>query len=84
MGLPSGTIWSAYNMGAAAVNEAGDRYFWGNTTTDATPDQYASHYSGDDADEWSKYNDTDNLMTLELIDDAAYANWGGNWRIPTI
>lgn len=84
MGLPSGTMWSAYNMGAAAVNEAGDRYFWGNTTTDATPDQYASHYSGDDADEWSKYNDTDNLMILELIDDAAYANWSGNWRIPTI
>ncbi|MBE6331613.1 MAG: DUF5119 domain-containing protein [Bacteroidales bacterium] len=30
-----------------------------------------------------KYNDTDNLTTLEASDDAARAIWGGNWRIPT-
>ena len=26
---------------------------------------------------------TDGLMTLESADDAATANWGGNWRMPT-
>ena len=25
----------------------------------------------------------DNILTLELTDDAARANWGGNWRMPT-
>ena len=26
---------------------------------------------------------TDNLTTLQLSDDAARANWGGDWRMPT-
>ena len=26
---------------------------------------------------------TDTLTTLELSDDAAYVNWGGDWRMPT-
>lgn len=30
-----------------------------------------------------KYNDTDGLKVLELIDDAARADWGGSWRMPT-
>ena len=30
-----------------------------------------------------KYNDADGLKVLELIDDAARADWGGTWRIPT-
>ena len=31
----------------------------------------------------TKYNSTDGLTTLEAVDDAAVANWGGSWRIPT-
>ncbi len=27
---------------------------------------------------------TDNLRSLEIDDDAAYAQWGANWRMPTI
>ena len=30
-----------------------------------------------------EYGVADNITTLELSDDAANANWGGNWRIPT-
>jgi uncharacterized protein (TIGR02145 family) len=31
----------------------------------------------------TKYNATDGLTTLEASDDAAVANWGGSWRMPT-
>ncbi|MCQ2058482.1 MAG: Ig-like domain-containing protein [Bacteroidaceae bacterium] len=32
----------------------------------------------------SGYGTVDNKTTLELSDDAARANWGGSWRMPTI
>jgi hypothetical protein len=31
----------------------------------------------------SKYNSSDNKTVLDLEDDAAAANWGGAWRMPT-
>ena len=31
----------------------------------------------------SSYGTVDNKTTLELTDDAARVNWGGNWRMPT-
>ncbi|MCQ2117502.1 MAG: hypothetical protein MJY76_05140, partial [Bacteroidales bacterium] len=31
----------------------------------------------------SKYGSVDNRSRLELADDAARANWGGSWRMPT-
>lgn len=33
---------------------------------------------------FTKYNTTDGLTSLELDDDAAYVNWGENWRMPTL
>lgn len=32
---------------------------------------------------YNKYNSSDNKTVLDLADDAAYANWGGPWRMPT-
>ena len=31
----------------------------------------------------TKYNSTDGKTVLESSDDAAHANWGGSWRMPT-
>ena len=31
----------------------------------------------------ARYGAVDNEVTLELADDAAHVNWGGNWRMPT-
>ena len=31
----------------------------------------------------TKYNSTDGKTTLDAEDDAATANWGGDWRMPT-
>jgi len=32
----------------------------------------------------TKYNKTDGKTVLDLEDDAAYVNWGENWRMPTV
>ena len=40
--------------------------------------QYLTKYCLD-----SYYGKVDNKKTLELSDDAARANWGGKWRMPT-
>jgi len=32
----------------------------------------------------TKYNKTDSKTVLEASDDAVKANWGGNWRMPTV
>lgn len=92
LGLPSGTMWATYNMGSTALNEYGDSYFWGNTnpiTTDpedynpAVDDIYAVNVENKLPDSYSKYNDTDNKRILDMTDDAARVNWGGNWRVPS-
>ena len=46
----------------------------------------APYYSGvndNDRPLFSKYNGTDGLTVLEAIDDAATANMGSDWRMPT-
>ena len=46
----------------------------------------APYYSGvndNDRPLFSKYNETDGLTVLEAIDDAATANMGSDWRMPT-
>ena len=44
----------------------------------ATPVQLSKYNTSD------TYGQIDNLTSLELTDDAARANWGGSWRMPTI
>lgn len=64
LGLPSGTMWSAYNMGATAVNEYGERYFWANvnpvTDTEIDRPGIDDIYAIVNEYTYSKYNDTDN------------------------
>ncbi len=81
LGLPSGTKWATCNVGATSPEEYGDYYAWGETTTKET---YSwDTYKHGDGETFSKYNATDGLTTLEAADDAAVANWGGSWRMPT-
>ena len=95
LGLPSGNLWATCNVGANAPEEYGDYFAWGETmpknTYNLSTYQYANGTS------WvnpqltkycnnsnSGYNGfTDNLSTLLPEDDAATANWSGNWRMPT-
>ena len=50
-------------------------YKYGNGTSSPDPTEMAKYMT--------KYNSTDGLTTLEAVDDAAVANWGGSWRMPT-
>ncbi|MBR2153604.1 MAG: Ig-like domain-containing protein [Bacteroidaceae bacterium] len=81
--------WATMNVGANAPEEYGDYFAWGetNSKTDYSWENYKwcngsettmTKYCTD-----SDYGTVDNRTTLELSDDAARANWGGTWRIPT-
>ena len=96
LGLPSGTKWATCNVGAETPEAYGDYFAWGETKpkekytwetyklckgSDTTFTKYCFSYRYGicGADGY-----TDSLTTLEVIDDAAAANWGEGWRMPSI
>ena len=87
LGLPSGTKWATMNVGAGSPEDYGDYFAWGETLP---KDVYNwSNLKWYDGNEFTKYcidsanGKVDNKTILELSDDAANANWGGDWRMPT-
>ena len=75
--------WATCNVGATKPEEYGDYYAWGETTTKATYSWDTYTLTTDGGSTFTKYNTTDGKTVLELADDAARANWGGAWRMPT-
>ena len=86
LGLPSGTKWATCNVGASNPQEYGNYYAWGETTTKETY-SWSTYLDGN----ISIYSDcgTDKDLLKGVTDiagtqyDAAKANWGGKWRMPT-
>ena len=89
LGLPSGTLWATCNVGANSPEEYGDYFAWGETApkqvyswetykwcegSDRTMTKYCIK---------SSYGTVDNKTELEPEDDAAFANWGPSWRMPS-
>lgn len=58
-----------------------DRYIKANAT-DGFGQGNAPYYDPSQS-KFTKYNESDGKTKLELCDDAANANWGGNWRMLT-
>ncbi len=92
LGLPSGLLWATCNVGAETPEEYGDYFAWGETVPKDYYDWSTYQYCNGDYYTLTKYcNDsyygnngfTDNLATLLPEDDAATANWGNGWRMPT-
>ena len=98
LGLPSGTKWATYNVGATKPEEFGDYFAWGETTpkSDYTYGTYKYCTADYDSESnsfinifFSKYNFNssygivDDKTVLDMEDDAAMINWGDNWRMPT-
>ncbi len=82
LGLPSGTLWAETNIGASTPYEAGDNFAWGETKPKA--DYLWTNYKwGSNYYNLNKYNSKDGKTTLDATDDAAKANWGKKYRIPT-
>ena len=81
--------WATCNVGANAPEEYGDYFAWGETTTKSTYNWSTYKYGNGSSSTLTKYNTSgiygsvDNKTQLELSDDAAAVNWGGNWRMPT-
>ena len=89
LGLPSGTKWACCNVGASSPEDYGNYYAWGETTTKSTYDWSNYKWCRGAYDKLTKYctkssfGTVDNKTVLDLSDDAALANWGGSWRMPT-
>ena len=95
LGLPSGLLWATCNVGADTPEGYGDYFAWGETQPKSTYNwssyQYCNGSSTSNVkltkycgqSEYGYNGFTDNLTTLLPEDDAATANWGNNWRMPT-
>ena len=73
LGLPSGLKWATCNVGAETPDEYGDYYAWGETETKA---EYTVGNS-------VTYGEQMSDISGNAQYDAATANWGGSWRMPT-
>lgn len=74
LGLPSGLKWASCNVGASAPQQYGGFFMWGETQPKTefkrrTVDPYGPRYSAIEGNPEK---------------DAATANWGASWRMPTI
>lgn len=116
LGLPSGTLWAACNVGASKPSEAGLYFQWGDTVgytkeqvgkdkqftwddykfrinknSSNTNEQFVKDLQfnlsdskpiiTEGASKFSKYRERG--AKLELEDDAAHINMGGDWHMPT-
>ena len=84
LGLASGLLWAKCNLGTTDPTQLGDYYAWGETSTKK---KYYSnnykHFKIDGGIKVLKYNEKDGKTVLDLNDDAARANIGAGYRIPT-
>ena len=86
LGLASGLLWAKYNIGTTEPTQLGNYYAWGETSPKKKyySDNYKYYkWKGDDLNRITKYNEEDGKTVLELEDDAARANLGVGYRIPT-
>lgn len=92
-----GIKWATMNIGATAVTDSGLYFQWGDTqgyTAEQVGSGEGQKYfswadykyitnAGTSSSAFTKYNRTDGKTVLDTSDDAARANWGGSWRMPT-
>ena len=81
LGLPSGLLWATCNVGADTPEDYGDYFAWGETQPKSVYNWDTYQYY--DGNNLTKYTGSDGLATLLPEDDAATANWGNGWRMPT-
>ena len=83
-------MWATCNVGAESPEDTGDPFAWGETQSKSTFRWSNYKWCKGDARKLTKYNNRnrfgskDNKIILELTDDVAHTNWGGNWRMPTL
>ena len=81
--------WAICNVGASAPEYYGDYFAWGEIDPKEVYDWSTYQYCNGSSSTLTKYNTqsgygtVDEKTQLDLADDAARANWGGSWRMPT-
>ena len=81
--------WATCNIGANSPEEYGDYFAWGEIVTKGAYSWSTYKWCNGSETTLTKYctdgsyGTVDNKTQLELSDDAAYANWGNGWRMPT-
>ena len=83
LGLPSGTKWATCNVGATTPEEYGDYFAWGETTTKSNYSDSNCPTYGLSISQLRSQGYIDGDGNLSPSYDAATANWGGSWRMPT-
>ena len=73
LGLPSGVKWATCNVGASKPEDYGDYFAWGETSPKA---EYTYENSLTCGEQMSDVSGNAQY-------DAATANWGGSWKMPT-
>lgn len=92
LGLPSGTLWATYNVGADTPESLGNYYAWGETSTKysygwsnyefgSRVDGMVTKYCGIAKFGYDRF--TDNRSKLMQYDDVATREWGNEWCMPT-
>lgn len=79
LGLPSGTKWASYNVGAYAADDYGGYYSWGET--DEKDSYYKSDYKFYDESNQSYLDIGESIIGTEY--DVATVRWGSSWHMPT-
>ena len=74
--------WATCNVGATKAEGYGGYFAYGETTSKKTY-TWETYKHGSGSSRLDKYNSVDGKDVLDAADDAATANWGGNWRMPT-
>lgn len=91
LGLPSGTKWARWNLGARKETDYGLFYAWGEIigykspygTKKFTWGDYKWSNGGSTSEDMTKYTFTDRKLILEPEDDATYQVTNGVYRMPT-
>ena len=92
LGLPSGTLWATCNVGASSPGGLGTYFAWGETSGKTSYGWNSYKHSNGTNSSLTKYctvekrgdnGFTDGLTELQPEDDAATANWGNEWQMPS-
>lgn len=94
LGLPSGNLWAACNLGASSPEESGDYYAWGEITGYQNGKNFFTwdNYRFGTQNSLTKYctkkaygnnGMTDGLSEMQGSDDITTSSWGYNYTIPT-
>lgn len=86
LGLPSGTIWGGYNVGANSPKESGAYYAWGDIDEKNTYTK-ESYFDTDRIEKdrviFKAYKTGSKTSIIDTDRDVAQVKWGSPWKMPS-